>query len=134
MEFNIKQGASQPVLVMKVTNDSNHSYEKFHTALENSTITFSMMDVESGKYRITKKRGGLIQNTSPVLREEEYFIYYKFTEKDTNHPGKYKGEFKIEFYDTVPTIMTGTFIAPLGEDLIINVVNSIFTEENLNNK
>ncbi len=135
-EFNIKQGSTLPVLVMKLNRDNYFLYEEFYNALENSTITFSMYDLETNLYKITKKRGGIILKepcTDCIVKEEEYYIYYKFTEKDTNKVGRYLGEFKIEFYNTEPTIMTGTFIAPITNDLHINVVDSMFTEYNRSN-
>lgn len=134
-EFFIKQGATQPVLVMKVNRDNRFSYEKFQNALENCTITFSMVDTETDILKIAKKQGGLIQYEPEVKTiENEYYIYYKFTSKDTNRPGRFRAEFKIEFYDTVATDMTGVFIAPLHTDLYVIVQKSLFTEVNRNGK
>lgn len=134
--FNIKQGATIPILVMKLNRDNYFLYENFYNALENSSITFSMFDLENNNYKITKKRGGFIlkpiSETSGV-REEEYYIYYKFSERDTNKVGRFKGEFKIDFFDTEKTIMTGTFITPVLKDLYINIVSSYFTEFNRSN-
>ena len=136
-EFYIKQGATQPILVMKVDLESRFTYEQFNNALENSTITFSMVDTQTGIYKIAKKRAGFILKenlVSNILKEEEYYIYYKFTSIDTNRPGKYKGEFKIEFYDTEETETTGTFLGPIKSDLTILIQPSLFTETNKNNK
>lgn len=129
--FYIKQGATQPVLLMKVNRDNNFSYEKFHTALENSTITFSMYNIETNIFKIAKKRGGIIfkeNNINCVVPDNEYYIYYKFTENDTNMCGKFIGEFKIEFYDTVETDITGTFVGPIHDDLYITIKPSLFID------
>jgi len=136
-EFNIKQGATLPILVMRLNKDNYFLYEEFYNALENSTITFSMFDVENNSYRITKQRAGIILKEPCVdclVKEEEYYIYYKFSEKDTNKIGRYKGEFKIEFYDTEESNITGTFIAPINDDLYINIVSSLFNEYNRSNR
>ena len=133
--FFIKQGASQPVLVMRVNRDNRFSYEKFQKSLENCAITFSMIDTESNILKVAKQPGGLISYPIEVATlENEYFIYYKFTSKDTNRPGTYRAEFKIDFFDTDSTDMTGTFIAPIQEDLYVIVTKSLFSETNTNGK
>ena len=135
--FQIKQGATQPVLVMKVNKDNVFLYEKIQNALENCSITFSMFDIENNTFKITKQPGGLIRKnncTTCLLPDYEYLIYYKFTQKDTNKPGRYKAEFKINFFDTVSTDITGIFIAPVHEELYINIIKSLFTDFNSNNK
>jgi len=132
-EFYIRQGATLPELVMRVNRDNRFSYEKFQQGLENCAITFSMADTETGILKIAKQAGGLIayQPEAETL-ENEYYIYYKFSAKDTNRPGRYKAEFKIDFFDTAPSDMTGTFIAPIHEDLYVIVQKSLFTEVNRN--
>lgn len=137
MNFFIRKGATQPVLVMRVNRDNDYSYEKFQSALENCAITFSMACVETNILKIAKKEGGLIQYEpeDTTLDEPEYYIYYKFTEKDTNRPGTYRAEFKIDFFDTEISDMTGTFIAPVSDDLFVIIRDSLFNETNsLNNE
>jgi hypothetical protein len=136
-DFYIKEGATLPVLVMKVNRDNQFAYENFQNALENCSITFSMSDIETGTLKIAKKEGGLILKESGdtvSTLNKEYYIYYKFTEKDTNKVGRYKGEFKIDFFDLTESPMTGTFIAPIYNEIYINVVKSLFKDSNLNNK
>ena len=96
-----------------------------------------MFDIENNTFKITKQPGGLIRKnncTTCLLPDYEYLIYYKFTQKDTNKPGRYKAEFKINFFDTVSTDITGIFIAPVHEELYINIIKSLFTDFNSNNK
>lgn len=134
--FYIKQGATQPVLVMRLNKNNQFQYEKFQKALENSSITFSMINTETNIYKITKKVGGLILKENCIdclIPDNEYYIYYQFTEKDTNQPGIYKAEFKIDFYDIEPTDSTGIFIAPITDDLYVNIIPSLFTTFNRNN-
>jgi len=49
--------------------------------------------------------------------DEEYYISYQFSTKDTAKPGTYIGKFIIEFLDG-----SGTLIVPIREELIINVL------------
>jgi len=129
--FYIKQGASLPELVMRVNRDNRFTYEKFQKALENCAITFSMVDTETNILKIAKQPGGLIAYEPEIKTlENEYYVYYKFSPKDTNRPGKYKAEFKIDFFDTAQTDMTGSFIAPIHSDLYVIIVKSLFTEVN----
>ena len=126
-EFYIKQNASQPVLIMKLSKDGGSDYQHFHNALENSSITFSMVDVNSGIYKIANKVGGLLLKDKLINNDQpnEYYIYYKFTTGDTKTVGQYKGEFKINLFDVSGSTTTGTFIGPIAQDLIINVIDSI---------
>ena len=41
-----------PILHMIVANDGRHDYHKFHEMIQNADITFSMVDVNTGQYRI----------------------------------------------------------------------------------
>lgn len=126
-QFFIRQSATQPILLMKLTKDGGTDYQKFHNALENSSITFSMVDITTGIYKIANKSGGIIQKEKLVNDDEpnEYYIYYKFTSGDTKNVGTYRGEFKINLYDVSGSTTTGTFIGPINSDLIINVIDSI---------
>lgn len=126
-QFFIKQSATQPILLMKLIKDGGNDFQKFHNALENSSITFSMIDVNTGAYKIANKAGGIIQKEKLVNDDEpnEYYIYYKFTSGDTKNIGTYKGEFKINLYDVSGSTTTGTFIGPIQQDLIIRVIDSI---------
>lgn len=125
--FFIKQSATQPILLMKLTKDGGSDYQHFHNALENSSITFSMVDINTGTYKIANKAGGILLKDKLVNDDEpnEYYIYYKFTSGDTKSVGTYKGEFKINLYDVSGSTTTGTFIGPINTNLIINVIDSI---------
>lgn len=135
--FIIKQGATQPTLVMAVNKDNVFLYEKFQKALTNCSVSFSMYDIENNVFKITQQSGGLIIKnncTTCTLPDNEYLIYYKFTQKDTNKPGRYRAEFKIDFFATESTDITGVFLAPVHDELYIDVVKSLFTDFNSNNK
>ena len=45
---------------------------------------------------------------------KEYYIYYKWTERDTNQKGRFIGEFTI-------TTENGDLICPIREPLFINI-------------
>lgn len=128
MDFFIKKNSNLPILFMQLTNDSRVDHRAFYKALENSAITFSMKD-ENGVYKIANKKGGIIlkPKLSELSNYDEYYVYYRFNEQDTNKPGKYSGEFNIEFFGLPgdPYFQIGSFKAPIREMLFINVLDSI---------
>ena len=122
--FYIRKKSTLPVLKMKVVNDGRYDYRKIFDRLESANITFSMID-EKGKHRVYNKTGLLIPVDKEVCKEnQEFYIGYKFTEKDTKKVGVYKAQFKIDFTDD-----NSTLIVPIEEDLYITVSDS-FTKSN----
>jgi len=118
MEFFISQGATLPVLKMQVVKDGVANIQEFMTLIENSTIYFSMINVNTGSYKILNKIAGFVEKTFiDPNAATEYYIYYRFTSFDTNQPGTYKGEF-VFLNDG------GTEILPLREELIIKIGES----------
>lgn len=60
MNFFIRKDATLPLLRMRPIENSGVDYQKFMTMLENSAITFSMRDINSGVYKIANKSGGIV--------------------------------------------------------------------------
>ena len=116
--FFIRKNSQLPVLKMKVINDGRFDYKEIFDKLENATITFSMKDSETGRYKVFNKPGLVIPVENNEC-DEEYYIGYKFTNKDTDRPGCYRAEFKIDFLDDGCSL-----ISPIYEDLFVNVLDS----------
>jgi len=121
MEFFIRQGASQPILKLKLIDDGLNDKSSFNDMLENSTITFEMfnsktdvMQVLNGKCNLTT-RTELYNQTTP-----EYYIVYQFTEDDTSEKGRFEGKITVQFLD-VNQNPTTKLILPIREKLYINV-------------
>jgi len=121
MEFYIKKDSVLPTLRMELIEDGRHSYNKFHELIQNSTITFTMVNRETGVTKVAKmpayikarENGGCV---------EQYVICYDWRKHDTKEEGNYLGEFNIEFgqlkndeYD----YPSGNLIVPIREDLLI---------------
>ena len=121
MEFFIKKNATLPVLKMQVVKDGRAEYQEFMDLLETSTIAFSMIDVATGIPKISSKPAYIVeklfieQQASP-----EYYIYYQFSAKDTNKPGRYTGEFVLRTND-------GNLILPIRDELYINIQDSFIS-------
>jgi hypothetical protein len=120
MEFFIKKNATLPVLKMQVVQDGRSSYIQFMESLEVSTIYFSMVDYYTGVPKIVSAPCEIVALTALELgAPTEYYIYYKFTSRDTNTVGRYQGQFLIKNVE-------GNLILPIREELYINVQDSFF--------
>jgi len=117
MEFYIKKNATLPVLKMQVVKDGRAGYIQLMQDLEVSTIFFSMVDVYNGIPKIIDAPCGIVPLDLPAGSPPEYYIYFQFTERDTNTPGRYQGEFLIKNDE-------GNLILPIREDVYINVQDS----------
>jgi len=118
MNFYIKKNANLPLLKMQVVKDGRSEYQEFIQLLENSSIFFTMINSETGIPKIVSKPAYIVELTNLVDNSQiEYYIYFKFTKKDTNKIGSYKGQFLIKNID-------GDLILPLREELNIFIQES----------
>jgi hypothetical protein len=121
MEFFIKQNATLPVLKMQVVRDGRSGYQQLMQDLEVSTIFFTMIDVETGIPKIVSAPAQIVNLILPEGSPPEYYIYYKFTSRDTKTPGRYEGQFLIKNDE-------GNLILPIREELYINIQASFISE------
>lgn len=119
MEFFINKNSTLPVLKLELIRDGRNEFQKFFELIQNANIYFTMSDVITGVKRIAKKSTGvqLVMPQSDCVGEE-YYLIYKFTEKETSVAGRYVAQFTIEFLDG-----TGTLIVPIRETLYVNVLD-----------
>ena len=61
----------------------------------------------------------VVANDCENTETPTYYITYQFTEQQTNKSARYNGYFTIDFLDG-----TGTLIAPIRDELFINVLNN----------
>lgn len=123
-EFYIKKDAVLPRLVLELVEDGRHSYNKFHELIQNSTITFTMINRETGVTKIAKAPA-YIKAREDGGCFEQYVICYDWKKRDTKEEGNYIGEFNIEFgelkndeYD----YPTGNLRMPIREQLMITIL------------
>lgn len=124
MEFFIKKNATLPLLKMQVVKDGRSDYNYFMDMIEVSSLFFSMVNIETGITKILTKPAGFVEKVivNPDA-DPEYYIYYQFTNLDTNVVGRYEGQFMLKNDD-------GVLILPIREKLFINVSES-FISDNL---
>jgi len=126
MEFFIRQGATDPILKMRLIDDGKNDKSSYNNKLEESAsnefITFEMFDIKTGNPVILN---GVCYVTSRTKLynhvTDEYYIIYRFSEEQTSITGRFEGKFKITFLDSSqsPTIK---LIMPIREKLYINVI------------
>lgn len=118
MVFQIKQGATLPILKMELINDGRNDYDAFHDRVQNSVITFCMTDINTGVKRVGGKEAlCILKEPSQDCVGEEYYIGYQFSEKETKKIGTYRAEFTITFNDG-----SGKLIVPIKEDLMVHIL------------
>jgi len=124
MEFFIRKNSTEPILKMQLIQDGRNDFQNFHDKLENSSISFSMRNTETGAFVLLNKAAGIVSKNTITYSsgnntEEEYYIYYRWQSSDTSIVGRYQGQFNIHFLDGSQDL-----VIPIREDLFINVSDS----------
>jgi hypothetical protein len=109
MEFFIRKNATLPILQVDVIKDGKLDYNFKLETLSASTVTFSMVDVDTNFYKVA--------NALCTYESETNSVYYQFTKRNTKNIGRYEGEFKV-------TNSQGSVILPLRDRLYVNVIDS----------
>jgi len=122
MDFFIRQGASDPILKMRLIDDGKNDKSSFNDLLENSDITFEMEDVRTGEPEILNSSCDLVLRKKKYNQTtDEYYITHRFTEAQTAQKGRYEGKITIQFLD-VDLEATTKLIMPIREKLYINII------------
>ncbi len=122
MDFFIRQGASDPILKMRMIDDGKNDKSSFNEMLENAKITFEMYDVATGTPYILNSECNLTNRTKKFnYINDEYYITYRFTEEQTSEIGKFEGKITIQFNDGNGNNTT-KLILPIREKLFINII------------
>jgi len=123
MDFHIRRYSTLPILTLSVSDDI-----VFKEKLENCTVTFSMIDVETGKYVIANKSGSVVFKEKIIkttTNDKDCFIVFKLSKMDTRFEGIFKGEFKIDFFNEGETDSCENMIFPIKEELFIYIHDNI---------
>lgn len=123
MEFFIRQGASDPILKMRLLDDGKNDKSSFNDLLETGcTITFEMSDVKTDIPSILNSECLLTTRTKKYDQTtDEYYITHRFTESQTAETGRFEGKITIQFLDTNQNPTT-KLILPIKEKLFINII------------
>lgn len=117
MDFIINKNATLPIMKLDVIQDGRNDVKEFYEKIQNSNIYFTMFDLKSGA-KVIGKKPALVLPKNSECAYDEYYLGYKFTEKETSKPGVYVGQFTIEFLDGY-----GKLIVPIKEELYIHILD-----------
>ena len=97
--FFIKKDSTLPELKYPLTQHTMEQYDITKDMLENCAVTFSMVDANTGLYRIANAAANLVVNNNrpEYPDEEQYTIVYRFKLKDTRKTGRFLGNFTVDF-------------------------------------
>lgn len=122
MEFFIRQGATDPILKLKLVDDGRTDKSGFSESLETATISFNMYDAKTKTPVILNGVCFLSQRKERDNQElTEYCINYQFTEDGTSEQGRFEGIVTIIFLNTDMS-QKSKLIVPIREKLFINVI------------
>ncbi len=117
---------------LEIVNDGRHDYNHFMEYIQNSDIYFCMIDEKTGIKKVAMQPADceLKQNTCNGENDcgEEYYLVYRWRERDTKIPGTYRGQFRIQMRDDMVVspnngiIPNGTLIVPIREQLHIHIL------------
>jgi len=93
-KFFIKKDSSHPLLKFPLTQRLREKYDLTDDILENVAVTFSMIDAETGLFRIANAAGDFVISTD--IDEEKYTLTYRFSLSNTKKAGRFYGEFVLD--------------------------------------
>lgn len=122
MEFFIRQGASDPILKLRMVDDGKNDKSSFNDLLENADITLDMYNIDDNMPVILNSSCNITTRTKNFANTtDEYYIIHRFSETQTANKGKYEAIVTIQFLDTNQNPTT-KLILPIKEKLYINIV------------
>jgi len=117
MTFFIKKNSTLPYLSVELFVDGGTQYRNITDNFSSSTITFSMMDEESGIFKILDKPVSVVENYTTGDGLKSYRLKYQFTKKETSKIGNFIGIFKIKNSN-------GVYQLPIINEVKISVLES----------
>lgn len=125
-EFHIKRGSLNPVLRMELIQDGRYDFKRsmINDALQDSTVTFTMIDTETGLLKIAKAEAEIVPQEDEGC-EERYVLQYKWKERDVKKEGIFEGWFEVNFNGDIVQdgvdYPTGNLKIPIQDELMIYI-------------
>lgn len=122
--FYINKDSELPILRMELIYDGRHDFNKFYNAIQDSTITFSMTNIDTNVMKVANEKA-YIKRREIDGCVEQYVICYDWRKRDTKERGTFEGVFTIHFNGNLKgesvTYPKGDMILPIREKLLITV-------------
>ena len=115
----VKKNSTFPEVKYPLTQSIMEKYDITDKMMQNVAITFSMINADTGNFRIANVEGKLIvvqENDIQKLDECKYTLAYRFKLKDTKKSGRFGGEFKLTFLGDFCSTIT------LPSDRLIDII------------
>ena len=127
MNFFIKKDSTLPDLEYHLTQKIMQEYDITKDMLENVAVTFSMIDADTGLYRIANVPANIeFKRLRPQYPDDFiYALIYRFKLYQTSKPGRYLGEFKLDFINTEGGDGCGKLTLPVNDVINIQISDSI---------
>lgn len=126
-QFNINKNSTLPCLEIELIQDGRTDYRKVYYAIQNADAYFTMTNIDNGIRIISNAKCDIIAYSEGC--KNKFKIRYGWKKNDTRVSGRYVGQFKIIFYNDLTSdeyeFQKGELIVPIGEELIININDSI---------
>lgn len=125
--FFIKKDSTLPELKYPLTQHVMEQYDITPDMLENVAVTFSMIDADTGLYRVANVAGNLVVNNDrPEYPDEvKYTLTHRFKLSQTSKSGIYLGEFKLDIIPSGDNGGCGKITLPVNGQINIIISNSI---------
>jgi len=124
MDFYINKNATLPILKLELINDGRNENGNFYDNLQSADITFCMTDANTGIKKIGNKKAlCILKEPSSDCLGKEYYMGYKFTERETKTAATYYGTFTIRFNEGAASGL-GTLIVPIKDELYIHILGN----------
>ncbi len=122
-EFYINKDSLLPVLRMELIKDGRYNFRNMYYMIQNADISFSMMNVNTGEYKVLNAPCYIVEKDNKSC-EEEFVIVHEWKKREINEKGTFQGTFEIIFNDDLTdedgTVFNGgNLIMPIREDLMI---------------
>ena len=123
MNFFIKKDSTLPDLIYPLTQKIRQEYQITDDMLENVAVTFSMIDADTGLYSIANVPASIdFKRLRPQYPDDFiYALIYRFKLYQTSKPGRYNGEFKLDFMGEG----CGKLTLPVDDVINIQISDSI---------
>lgn len=126
-EFFIRKDSVNPVLRMELIKNGKDDFHRslINYALQDSTVTFNMTDIENGLFRVCGSPAEIVLKDKDTC-ENEYILVYRWKPRDVSVKGTYRGWFDIVFNGNITAdgmeFPEGNLIVPIEEELAIHVI------------
>jgi hypothetical protein len=125
--FFIKKDSTLPELKLPLTQHLREQYDITDEMLENVAVTFSMMEADTGRFRIANAAADLVVSNDREAQpdEERYTLKYRFKLYQTAKAGRFLGEFKVDFMPSGNDGGCGKITLPTEKLINIQISDSL---------